>query len=57
MIAVFADPAAQKRFADMGHEIPPRDQLTPVALATHHKAEVEKWWPIIKAANLKAEGQ
>lgn len=57
VIAVFADPAAQKRFADMGHEIPPRDQLTPVALATHHKAEVEKWWPIIKAANLKAEGQ
>ncbi len=57
VLAVFADPAAQKRFADMGHDIPPRDQLTPEALAAHHKAEVAKWWPIIKAANLKAEGQ
>jgi hypothetical protein len=33
----------------------PRDQQTPEALAAHHKAETEKWWPIIKAANIKAE--
>ena len=57
VVTAFADPSLQKRFAEMGHEIPPRDQLTPETLATHHKAEVAKWWPIIKAANLKAEGQ
>ena len=57
VITSFADPALQKRFAEMGHDIPPREQLTPAALSAHHKAEVAKWWPIIKAANLKAEGQ
>ncbi len=57
VVTAFADPALQKRFAEMGHDIPARDQLTPEALSTHHKAEVAKWWPIIKAANLKAEGQ
>ncbi len=57
VITSFADPALQKRFAEMGHDIPPREQLTPTALSAHHKAEVAKWWPIIKAANLKAEGQ
>ena len=38
-----------------GQEIWPRDQQTPEALAAHHKAETEKWWPIIRASNLKAE--
>jgi hypothetical protein len=36
-------------------EIPPREQLTPEALYAHHKAEIEKWWPIIKAANIKVQ--
>ena len=43
------------RLADLGQEIPPREQQTPEALAAFHKAEIEKWWPIIKAANIKGE--
>jgi hypothetical protein len=45
----------RQRFADAGLEIPPREQQTPAALAAHHKAEAGKWWPIIKAANIKVE--
>jgi hypothetical protein len=40
---------------DLGQEIFPRDQQTPEALGAFQKAEVEKWWPIIKAANIKGE--
>ncbi|MET0922281.1 MAG: tripartite tricarboxylate transporter substrate-binding protein, partial [Xanthobacteraceae bacterium] len=43
------------RLADLGQEIPLREQQTPEALAAFHRAEVEKWWPIIKAANIKGE--
>jgi tripartite-type tricarboxylate transporter receptor subunit TctC len=50
-----ADPAVQKRLAELGQEIPPRDRQTPEGLHALHKAEIEKWWPIIKAANIKAE--
>lgn len=55
VVQTLADPAARQRIVDVGFEIPPRDQLTPEALAAFHKAEAEKWWPIIKAANIKAE--
>ena len=51
--AAFADAGVQKRFAEFGMEIPPREQQTPEALAAHHKAEIEKWWPIIKEAGVK----
>jgi tripartite-type tricarboxylate transporter receptor subunit TctC len=47
---VFADPAVQKRIADLGMVIPSRAEQSPEALAAYHKAEVEKWWPVIKAA-------
>jgi len=50
-----ADPAVRQRVVDVGFEIPAREQLTPEALAAFHKAETEKWWPIIRAANIKAE--
>jgi tripartite-type tricarboxylate transporter receptor subunit TctC len=50
-----ADPGVQKRLTDLGLEIPPHDQQTPEALTTLQRAEIEKWWPIIKAANIKGE--
>ncbi len=51
----FAEPALRQRLAELGHEIPSGDLRTPEALGTFHKAEIDKWWPIIKAANIKAE--
>jgi tripartite-type tricarboxylate transporter receptor subunit TctC len=49
------EPAVRQRLADLGQEIPPLEQLTPEALGAFHKAEIDKWWPIIKAAGVKAE--
>src|SRR5438034_530396 len=49
------DPTVRQRLTDLGQEIPPAEQQTAEALATHQKAEIEKWWPLIKAANIKAE--
>jgi tripartite-type tricarboxylate transporter receptor subunit TctC len=51
-----ADPAVQKRLADSGQELPTRAQMTPEGFGAFHKAEMEKWTPIIKAANIKPEG-
>ncbi len=55
VVDALADPAVQARLAQLGQEIPPREQQTPEALAAHHQREIEKWWPIIKEANIKAE--
>ena len=55
VVTALADPAVRKRMAELGYVIPPREQQTPEALAAHHKAEVDKWWPIIKAANIMVE--
>jgi tripartite-type tricarboxylate transporter receptor subunit TctC len=55
IVNALADPAVRKTFTDGGEEIPPREQQTPEALGAHHKAEIEKWWPIIKAANIKLQ--
>jgi tripartite-type tricarboxylate transporter receptor subunit TctC len=55
VVAALADPAARKRFHDLGHEVMPADQQTPEGLAKYYKAETDKWWPIIKAANIKAQ--
>jgi len=53
VVEALADPAVRKHFADVGLEAPPRDKQTSEALAVHQRAEVKKWWPIIKAANIK----
>jgi tripartite-type tricarboxylate transporter receptor subunit TctC len=55
VVEALTDPAVKQRLVDLGLEIPERDQLTPEALAAWHKAEAAKWWPIIKAANIKPE--
>jgi tripartite-type tricarboxylate transporter receptor subunit TctC len=55
VVESLADATVRKRLADIGQEIYPREQQTPEALRAYHKAEIEKWWPIVKAAGIKAE--
>jgi tripartite-type tricarboxylate transporter receptor subunit TctC len=55
VVDVLADRGVEKRLADLGLEITPRDQQTPEALVALQRAAIEKWWPIIKAANIKGE--
>jgi tripartite-type tricarboxylate transporter receptor subunit TctC len=55
VVGELADSAIRRRLADLGQQIVPRDQQTPEALAAFHRAEIEKWWPIIKGANIKGE--
>jgi len=52
VVAALADTVVRGRLAELGLEIPPREQQTPEALGAFHKAEIEKWWPIIRAANI-----
>ena len=54
-VEALADPAVQKRFDELGQNIPPREQQTPEALGALQKADIEKWWPIVKGANIKGE--
>ena len=55
VVDALADPMVRQRLADIGNETVARDQQNPEALAAWQKAEIEKWWPIIKAAGIKAE--
>jgi tripartite-type tricarboxylate transporter receptor subunit TctC len=55
VVESLADPTVRKRLADIGLEIYPRDQQTPEALHAYQAAEIGKWWPIVKAAGIKAE--
>ncbi len=55
VVAALADPSVQQRFLELGQETPPPDRQTPSALKSHQTAEIEKWWPIVRAANIKAE--
>ena len=49
------DPAVRKQLENLGLQMPPRDKLTPDALGAWQKAEIAKWWPMIKAANVKVD--
>jgi tripartite-type tricarboxylate transporter receptor subunit TctC len=54
-VKALEDEGIRKKLADLSNEVFPREQLTPEALAAYHHAEIEKWWPIIKAAGIKAQ--
>ena len=56
-VAALADPALQKRFQELGLDVATREQQTPEGLAAFQKAEIEKWWPIIKASGIGAQAQ
>jgi len=55
VVESLADATVRQRLAEIGQEIYPPEQQTPKALGAYHKAEIEKWWPIIKAAGIKVE--
>jgi tripartite-type tricarboxylate transporter receptor subunit TctC len=56
-VEALADPAVQKRFTEFGLDVAPRAQQTPEGLAAFQKAEIDKWWPIIKDAGIGAQAQ
>ena len=49
------DPAVRKQLENLGLQMPPKDKLTPQALGEWQKAEIAKWWPMIRAANVKVD--
>lgn len=55
VVDALADTKVRQRFGELGLEVPARDQQKPEALGAFHRAEIERWWPIIKAANIKAD--
>ena len=55
LVETLADPAVQRRLQDLGQELFTREQQTPEALRAWHKAEIDKWWPLIKTAGIKSE--
>jgi tripartite-type tricarboxylate transporter receptor subunit TctC len=54
-VDALSDPTARKQLENLGLQMPAKDQLTPEALGAWQKAEIAKWWPIIKAADVKVE--
>jgi tripartite-type tricarboxylate transporter receptor subunit TctC len=55
VVAAMTDPALHKQIVEMGLDMPGRAEMTPAALEALRKADIDKWWPIIKAAGLKVE--
>jgi hypothetical protein len=55
MREVLAEPSLKAKFSELGLDVATAEQQTPEGLAAFQKAEIEKWWPTIKAAGVKAE--
>jgi tripartite-type tricarboxylate transporter receptor subunit TctC len=55
VVLALAAPDVRHKLADQGFDIPSREQLSPAALAAYQKSEIDKWWPILKAANVRAD--
>ena len=55
MVQALADPAVKAKFTELGLDVATPQQQTPEGLATFHKAEIDKWWPVIKAANIRGQ--
>ena len=55
VVDALADPLVRQRLTELAQELPARERQTPEALAAYQKAEIEKWWPIVKAAGIKVE--
>ena len=55
VVDALADAAVRKRLGELGYDTPAREQQTPEALRAYQKAEIEKWWPILKEADIKGE--
>lgn len=55
VVFALADPSVRQKLDDQGFDIPQRDNLSPEALGRHQQAEIDKWWPILREANIKAD--
>jgi len=55
VVTALAEPSLRKHFAELGQDAPEGDQLSPTALGAFQKAEIDKWWPVLKQAQIKSE--
>jgi tripartite-type tricarboxylate transporter receptor subunit TctC len=55
MVQALANPSVRARFTELGLDVASREQQTPEGLAAFQKAEIEKWWPIIKESGIQAQ--
>jgi tripartite-type tricarboxylate transporter receptor subunit TctC len=53
VVKAFADPSVRSQITSFGAELPPRERQSPAALTADHKAEIDRWWPILRAANIR----